>query len=84
MPSDVNAIRFYLNLTPERYLRYYQGAAKAVSVVSVDGRRLQFPAEHLRPFVTHNGVQGEFILHFDSRNKFLGLERVGELPPGRA
>lgn len=76
----MNEIRFYLNLTAERYLHYYQGAAKAVSVVSVDGRRLQFPAEHLRPFVTHNGVQGEFVLQFDSRNKFLGLKRLGGLP----
>jgi hypothetical protein len=76
----VNEIRFYLNLSPERYLRYYQGAASAVSVVGVDGRRLQFPAEHLRPFVTHQGVQGEFVLQFDEQHKFLGLKRLGDLP----
>jgi hypothetical protein len=79
----VNEIRFFLNLSPERYLRYYQGAASAVSAVSVDGRRLQFPAEHLRPFVTRNGVRGEFILRFDDQNRFVGLERVGDLPAGR-
>ena len=79
----MNHIRFYLNLSAERYLNYYSGAASAVSVVSVDGRRLEFPAEHLRPFVTHEGVQGEFVLQFDENNKFIGLERIGELPPAR-
>ena len=72
----MNEIRFFLNLSAERY----QGAAKFVSVVSVDGRRLQFPAERLRPFVTRDGVQGEFVLRFDEQNRFAGLERVGELP----
>lgn len=75
-----NEIRFYLNLSAEKYLHYYQGAARAVSVRSVDGRRLQFPAEHLRRFVTHDGVQGEFVIRFDDRHRFVGLERVGELP----
>lgn len=76
----VNELRFYLNLSAERYLSYYQGAARAVSVVSVDGRRVAFPAEHLRRFVTHDGVQGEFVLRFDADHKFIGLERLGELP----
>jgi hypothetical protein len=78
----VNQIRFYLNLSAEKYLSYYQGAVDAVSVVSVDGRRLEFPAVHLRRFVTHDGVRGEFVLQFDANNKFIGLERIGDLPPG--
>ncbi len=77
----MNQIRFYLNLSAEKYLNYYQGAARAVSVRSVDGRRVEFPAEHLRRFVTHDGVHGEFILKFDANNKFIGLERIGDLPP---
>ena len=78
----MNKIRFYLNLSAERYLSYYQGAARAVSVRSVDGQCVEFPAEHLRRFVTHDGVRGEFVLQFDSNNKFLGLERIGDLPGG--
>lgn len=78
----MNQIRFYLNLSVERYLSYYQGAARVVSVRSVDGQRVEFPAEHLRRFVTHDGVQGEFVLRFDSNNKFIGLERLGDLPAG--
>lgn len=76
----MNQIRFYLNLSAEKYLSYYQGVARAVSVVSVDGRRVRFPAEHLRPYVGRDGVHGEFVLRFDDNNKFIGLERIGELP----
>ena len=70
-------IRFRLAISPERYLSYYQGAARNVLAVSVDGRRVQFPAERLRPFVTHEGVCGEFVLEFDANNKFVDLRRVG-------
>ena len=76
----VHQIRFYLDLPTEKYLRYYQGAASSVSVISVDGRRLEFPAAHLRHFVSRDGVQGEFVLKFDADNKFIGLERIGDLP----
>jgi uncharacterized protein YqjF (DUF2071 family) len=76
----VNQIRFYLNLSAEKYLSHYQGAARNVSVRSVDGRRVTFPAVHLRRFITHDGIQGEFVLTFDADNKFLGLERIGDLP----
>ena len=76
----MNQIRFFLSLSAESYVRHYQGTARAVSVVGVDGRRLEFPAEHLRRFVTHDGVYGEFLLTFDANNKFVSLERVGDLP----
>lgn len=78
----MHEIRFYLNLSAERYLSHYQGVARSVSVVSVDGRRVEFPAEHLRRFVTHDGVQGEFVLRFDANHRFIGLERLGGLPRG--
>jgi len=77
----LNQIRFYLNLSAERYLSYYQGVARSISVVSVDGRRVEFPAEHLRRFVSHDGVRGEFVLKFDGDNRFTALERLGDLPP---
>lgn len=76
----VNEIRFYLSLSAEKYLNYYQGAASVVSVLSHDGRRVEFPAEHLRRFVSHDGVYGEFALRFDANNRFHSLQRVGDLP----
>ena len=72
MPS----IRFRLDISPESYLAYYQGAARNVVATGRDGRRIQFPADRLRPFVTHDGVRGEFELEFDANNKFVAMRRV--------
>lgn len=79
----MNQLRFYLDLSAERYLRYYQGTARTVSVVSLEGQRLEFPAERLRPFITHNGIRGLFALTFDKHNRFVSLKRLGDLPPRR-
>lgn len=72
MPS----IRFRLDISPELYLAHYQGVARSVIVTGLDGRRVQFPAERLRPFVSHDGVRGEFELEFDANHKFVALRRV--------
>jgi hypothetical protein len=72
-----NPIRFSLNISAERYLSVYQGQASTVSVVAEDGRRVQFPAQALRPFVTRNGIQGRFQLLIDENNRLQGLERLG-------
>lgn len=76
----VNELRFYLDLSPDRYLRYYQGAARMVSVLSLEGQRVEFPAERLRPFVTREGIHGLFALQFDDNNKFVALKRLGDRP----
>ncbi len=70
--------RFRLAIPAEKYLAYYAGAAKAVIVRASDGRRIQFPAEHLRPFVTHQGVYGEFVLVYDANNRLQSLKRVAD------
>ena len=73
-------IRFFLDIPAEEYLYYYRGAARDVVTTAVDGRRVRFPASVLRPFVTGQGVQGEFLLHYDDHNRFVRLERIGDLP----
>ncbi|MBL3618034.1 MAG: DUF2835 domain-containing protein [gamma proteobacterium endosymbiont of Lamellibrachia anaximandri] len=69
-------IRFFLNLTADRYLSHYQGHAKNVSVIAEDGRRIEFPANSLRPFVTKSGVQGRFELLIDDNNRLQRLDRL--------
>ena len=69
-------ILFSLNLTAEEYLPYYQGVVQNVQVISHDGRTLRFPANVLRPFVTHDGIKGTFMLEYDQHNKFKGIRRV--------
>lgn len=75
----MHELRFFLKISAEDYLRYYQGRASFVRTISHDGRRVQFPAERLRPFVLHNGIHGEFLLRFDDKHKFVEMRRIGEL-----
>lgn len=76
--AAVNELRFRLAISADRYLRYYQGSAQTIIAKSHDGRRVQFPAASLRPFVTREGVRGEFALRFDENNKLIELVRVGD------
>ena len=69
-------LRFRLNLPPEEALRYYQGNARFVIVTAESGQRIQFPAEHIRPFIDQSGVQGYFSIQFDDNNKLLELRRI--------
>ncbi len=69
-------IRFSLTLSPELYLSHYQGHARNVSVVADDGRRVEFPANALRPFVSRHGVHGHFELLIDSNNRLQQLKRL--------
>ena len=72
----MNYARFHLNIAPEEYLAYYSGQARSVSVVAEDGRRIEFPAEHLRAFVHENGIKGKFEICFDQLNRFVSLNKV--------
>jgi hypothetical protein len=72
----MRTLRFTLSISYEDYLRYYQGRARSVSASADDGRRIEFPAEHLRPFVLHDGVRGRFELVFDENNKFIELRKI--------
>ena len=69
-------IRFKLTLSSNEFLRYYQGSARQIIVTANDGRRITFPVEHLRAFVTHAGIDGEFELRFDHRQRFVSLQRL--------
>lgn len=68
--------RFHLAISAEQYLAYYEGVARAVVVTLASGQRLQFPAESLRPFVSREGVYGEFVMRVDGHNRLQGIERI--------
>lgn len=73
-----HAIRFRLDISADDYLAYYQGVARDVVVRAEDGRRVQFPAGALQPFITHQGIHGRFELCFDANHKLVGLQRLGD------
>lgn len=68
--------RFQLHLSTEQCQQYYCGEVSQVQVVDDHNRRIQFPAAMLRKHVSHDGVDGEFILKYDQDNRLVSLERV--------
>ena len=70
-------ILFNLNLSYEKFLYVYKGHAKYVVAEAYDGRKIQFPAEILKPYLTREGVQGQFIIYFDEKHKFKSLSKIG-------
>lgn len=77
----MTSARFYLKLTPEQLLEYYQGFKKYVRVDTFQGYSIRFRAEHLRRWVTKNGIDGVFEIRFDEFRNFKELVQVGG-PPG--
>ncbi len=69
---------FDLALSAERYLAWYRGSAQRVFMHSRDGRSISLPAHHLRPFLTHEGIYGSFVMRFTPDGKLLSLERIGD------
>ncbi|MEW5012029.1 MAG: DUF2835 domain-containing protein [Cycloclasticus sp.] len=69
-------IIFKLAISAEAFLAVYQGRAKNISTVAVDGRRLEFSAEKVKPFLTHDGVYGTFEMELAEAHKFVGIRRL--------
>jgi len=72
----LRSIYVQLNISPEQFQRLYEGIVKTVNARSIDGRSVRFPANILRPFVTHAGVVGTFAIHFSDENRFQGIEKI--------
>ena len=75
MPRIFEA-HFYLAITADEYERYYRGTAKNVLVTATNGQNIKFPANRLMPFLTREGIHGEFVLQFDENNKFINMMKV--------
>ena len=72
----VRSYTFDLRILASDWLSVYRGRTRAVLVETHCGERVQFSAQHLRPFVTANGVFGRFRLTTDAQSRFVRLERV--------
>lgn len=72
MPSLVLDIA----LSAERLQAIYRGHANRIMAQSRDGRRVSLPAHHLRPFLTHEGIHGSFVLEFSASGELLSLRRL--------
>ena len=63
-------------ITADEYLKQYQHVSAVVATHSRDGRSVRFPANILRPFVTHAGIKGAFKIQFNDAGKFSGIEKM--------
>lgn len=68
---------FRLQISQQQFLRYYQGTATDIHVRSENGQTLRFPAKHMRPFVTANGISGRFCLTVTAQHRFVRISRAG-------
>ena len=69
-------IQFALNITADQYLNFYRGTAKRISVMATDGRRIEFPAQNIQPYLTKTGIQGLFEMRLSAENKFVSLKKI--------
>jgi len=69
-------IQFSLNLSADTFLSFYKGHAKHISVVATDGRRIEFSAEKIKPFLTRDGIYGVFVMELSEENRFISIKRL--------
>ncbi len=70
-------VRFNLSLSSEQFLQVYQGMAKNVTARTDEGKVIQFPVQHIKSFLTHDGIYGYFEITFSPEHKFIGIKRLG-------
>ncbi len=74
----MHTVRFRLTLSAEQLMRYYRGTADQVVVRAEDGRRIQFPAVWLRPYVEADGARGRFEMQFGDDHRLIRLRRIAD------
>ena len=74
--SQHQHIRFTIQLSYDKYLKVYQGAAKNVSVIADDGRRIAFPARNIQSFLNKDGINGYFEMILTAENKFVSIKKL--------
>ncbi len=68
---------FFIRMSSAEYLPYYQGQLHSIVATSTSGLRVQFPAMHLRKYLTSEGIKGYFCME-TKNNKFLSLEKLND------
>ncbi|MFK7914934.1 MAG: DUF2835 family protein [Pseudomonadales bacterium] len=60
-------------ISADELARFYRGSARMVHARSRCGVTLQFPAQWLRPYVSHQGLRGSFELATDHEHRLRHL-----------
>jgi len=65
-----------ISISPDEWIKLYQGLATDVRTTARDGRSVRFPARILSRFFLKDGLQGSFRIVFDDSGKFTSIERL--------
>ena len=65
-----------VNISPDEWIKLYQGSATDVHTTSRDGRSVRFPARILSRFFLEDGIRGSVLIRFDNAGKFSSIERL--------
>ena len=68
---------FILNMSHQDFLPYYKGQIHSIAVTTTKGVKVQFPAMHLRQYVTTEGVHGFYCMKTQN-NKFLSIIKLSD------
>lgn len=67
---------FTIYISYKQFSSYYQGYSDSVALTDVKGRHLQINAKYFRPFLTLNGIKGQFRLELDSKGGYKSLTKL--------
>jgi len=62
-----------LRISKDEWLKIYRGQTNLVYAKTRDGRSIQFPANILSRYTTHDGIYGSFAIYFDAAGKFQNI-----------
>jgi hypothetical protein len=65
-----------ISINKDEWLKIYRGETNLVYAISRDGRSIQFPANILSKYTTHNGVVGSFVISFNDDGKFQSIIKL--------
>ena len=65
-----------ISISPDEWIKLYQGVATDVHTRARDGRSVRFPARILSRFFLNDGVRGSFRILLDDAGKFTSIERL--------
>mgnify|MGYP000321340096 CR=1 FL=1 len=65
-----------LFITRDEWMKIYRGETNLVYAKSRDGRSIQFPANILSKYTTHNGIEGSFAIAFNETGKFQSIIKL--------
>ncbi|TQV81509.1 DUF2835 family protein [Aliikangiella coralliicola] len=74
--TQVLKVEFNLTIPADEYIRYYRGEIKWVQVRAINGLKVRFPANLLYPHVSHNGINGRFVLEYLAGGKAVSLRKI--------